>query len=393
MYFKNRPPPEKPIKIGIIYSGSNSENHPNPLVASAQLALNEINQKGGLLGRLLELEIVQSESADFAQQVERILSHDSISALFGCLNTQCLSLVKPIVEKHKSLLFFPANYMGMEQSPNVIYLGSTPNQQISLGARWAFDHLGSKTFLIGVKQMKSIVEHQIMRDLAKVSEDSIVGERLLSLDETKLEGELARAVNEIKLLKPQFVFSTLPGKMIQLLSQELTKVNLHDLPIITSEFAGEDASDIIKLGIKNLYTLDSYDEGLQTESNQRFVTSINQMLHHKTIVNGNMERVYTAIYLWLETVKQKKSIDPIQVNTETLLRQSYPGPSGVTAIDAVTRHTWRTAMVLKLNESGQFNVVESSAFPLKPSPWPVYRTRDEWSELIQLKQTELEEKK
>jgi Periplasmic binding protein domain len=49
--------------------------------------------------------------------------------------------VKPVVERRDHLLFYPVQYEGLEQSPNIVSTGAAPNQQIIPGVKWCFDHL------------------------------------------------------------------------------------------------------------------------------------------------------------------------------------------------------------------------------------------------------------
>jgi len=60
------------------------------------------------------------------QEAERLITEEKVSALFGCWTSTCRKAVKPVVEKHNHLLFYPLQYEGMERSPNIVYLGQLP---------------------------------------------------------------------------------------------------------------------------------------------------------------------------------------------------------------------------------------------------------------------------
>lgn len=110
-----------------------------PLVDALSLAVDEINAEGGLLGRRLELLVVdsRSEPATAAREAERLIREHRVSALFACWTSACRKAVKPVVERHDHLMFYPLQYEGLEQSPNIIYTGATANQQIIPGTVWA----------------------------------------------------------------------------------------------------------------------------------------------------------------------------------------------------------------------------------------------------------------
>jgi len=134
-----------PIKIGVLHSltGTMAVNE-KPLVDAVRLAVKEINAQGGLLGQPVEMVVADGKSDPkvFAAEAERLIEKDRVSVLFGCWTSACRKAVKPIVEKHRHLLFYPVQYEGMEQSANILYTGAAPNQQIVPGTRWLCGHLG-----------------------------------------------------------------------------------------------------------------------------------------------------------------------------------------------------------------------------------------------------------
>ncbi len=131
-----RPAAVEPIRIGAVHalSGVMAESE-RGLVDALQLAVDEINRDGGLLERRVELMVADSRSdwTVAANQVERLILKDGVSALFGCWTSACRQAVRPVVEEHHHLLFYPLQYEGLEQSPNIVYMGSAPNQQIIPG--------------------------------------------------------------------------------------------------------------------------------------------------------------------------------------------------------------------------------------------------------------------
>ena len=143
-----RTPASAPIRIGVLHSLSGTMAISEaPLVDAIRLAVEEINAEGGLQGRPVELIVKDGRSdwALFAEEAERLIVEDRVSALFACWTSACRKTLKPIVERHAHLMFYPVQYEGMEQSPNIVYTGSTPNQQIIPGTRWAIDRFGKRS--------------------------------------------------------------------------------------------------------------------------------------------------------------------------------------------------------------------------------------------------------
>ncbi len=180
------------IKVGIIHSLS------GPMAASERtivdaflMAVNEINESGGLLGgRRVEALVRDGKSKEsvFAEQAEALISDEQVVTLFGCWRSPCRKLVEEVCRRHDHLLVFPTTYEGLEQSPNVIYMGGAPNQQILPAIKWAFAFLGKrKFFLIGVDGIYSRTAHEIIRDELASLGGKVVGEGFRPLGDTNFD--------------------------------------------------------------------------------------------------------------------------------------------------------------------------------------------------------------
>jgi urea transport system substrate-binding protein len=67
---------------------------------------------------------------------------------------------------------------------------------------------------------------------------------------------------------------------------------------------------------------------------------------------------------------------------QSLADQSFPAPEGVVYVDAVTHHTWKTVRIGRIRSDGQFDIVWDSRRPVRPVPFPAYRTRAEWDAFL-----------
>ncbi len=86
-----------------------------------------------------------------------------------------------MVEKHHHLLFYPVQYEGMEQSPNIIYTGAAPNQQIIPGVRWALRKLGKRVYLVGSDYVFPRMANIIIKDILAANGGVLLGERYFPL--------------------------------------------------------------------------------------------------------------------------------------------------------------------------------------------------------------------
>ena len=140
------------IRIGILHSLSGTMAFSEASVVDATLfAIEEINASGGLLGKRIEPVIADGKSdwPTFAREAERLIAQEKVDVLFGCWTSASRKAVKPVVEKHRHLLFNPVQHEGLESSPHIIYGGQSANQQVIPAVNWSLQYLGRRFYLIG----------------------------------------------------------------------------------------------------------------------------------------------------------------------------------------------------------------------------------------------------
>jgi len=120
------------IKVGILHSLSGTMAISETVLKDvALMAIDEINAKGGVLGKKLEPVVVDPASnwPLFAEKAKQLISQDKVAAVFGCWTSVSRKSVLPVFESSNALLFYPVQYEGEELSKNVFYTGAAPNQQ------------------------------------------------------------------------------------------------------------------------------------------------------------------------------------------------------------------------------------------------------------------------
>ena len=120
------------IKVGILHSLSGTMAISETVLKDvALMAIDEINAKGGVLGKKLEPVVVDPASnwPLFAEKARQLISKDKVAVTFGCWTSVSRKSVLPVFEELNSLLFYPVQYEGEELSKNVYYTGAAPNQQ------------------------------------------------------------------------------------------------------------------------------------------------------------------------------------------------------------------------------------------------------------------------
>src|SRR5947209_8786404 len=152
------------VKIGVLHSLSGtmaiSETSLRDVVL---MACDEINAKGGVLGKQIEPVIVDPASnwPLFAEKAKQLIVQDKVAVTFGCWTSVSRKSCLPVFEAKYSkdenpygggLLFYPVQYEGEEQSPNIFYTGASSNEQLIPAAEYMMSKDGGskrKFYLLG----------------------------------------------------------------------------------------------------------------------------------------------------------------------------------------------------------------------------------------------------
>lgn len=182
----------------------------SPVMDATLLAIDEINQRGGILGRPVQARIGdgQSNAATFSIEAERLIKVEKVCTLFGSWTSASRKAVMKIVEQHDHLLVYPTCNEGMEQCPNILYVGATPNQQVIPAVRWTVGFLRKKRFfLVGWNAVYSHAMNAIIHNEVKALGGEIVGEVYLDIHRP----DVPKAVGRIARSQPDLIFNSLAG--------------------------------------------------------------------------------------------------------------------------------------------------------------------------------------
>jgi len=373
---------DNPIKIGILHSLSGTMAISESVVVdSVLLAIEEINDRGGILGR----EIVpiikdgQSNWDIFANEAENLIVDDEVNVVFGGWTSASRKTMKPVFEEFDHLLFYPVQYEGLESSPNIIYTGAAPNQQVLPAIDWASKELGNKFFLVGSDYIFPRSAGEIMK--AKILEigGSVVGEEYKILGEK----DFTDVVDKIIASNPDVILNTINGDSNIEFFKELRLRGITSDAIPTVSFSIAE-SEIKLIGAKSMqgdFASWNYFQSIKNENNQKFVKSFQEKYGSNRVVADPMEAGYVGVYLYAKAVESVGSTDIIKVR-ETLKGLTLNAPEGVVGIDPENNHLSKIIRIGQILPDGQFKIVSSSEQPIKAKPYPDYKTKDQWNSFL-----------
>lgn len=369
-----------PIRVGLLHSRTGPMAEIELSMIDAEImAIEEINAAGGLLGgRRVEWIIAdgQSDGAVFAREARRLLREQKVRTILGCYTSYSRKSVLPEVEEADGLLFYPAPYEGLEQSPNIIYTGAAPNQQIIPTLKWAFDHLKARSFyLIGVDSLYSRGLNEIVKDLIHTLDARMVGEEYASFDAREFDG----VISAIKEAKPDMVINSLTGPANELFCKQLRAAGVSSVkcPMISYMLDEELVQKLSPSEVAGDYLTASYLQVIDTPENLAFIERFKARFGRDRVTSDLIDTAYNSVRLWAQAVQEAETDDP-RVVRGMLGRQSLSAPEGIISIDAATQHAWRPSFIARVRPDRTIQLLWSSGTSIRPEPFPFSRTHADW---------------
>ncbi|MFH8760814.1 urea ABC transporter substrate-binding protein [Streptomyces althioticus] len=357
------------VKVGLLNSLSGTMAISEVTVHNALLlAVKEINAAGGVLGKKLK-PVSQDGASDwptFAEKAQTLITEDKVVATFGCWTSASRKAVKPVFERNKSLLFYPVQYEGLEQSPYIFYVGATTNQQIVPGLDYLKKQGLTRLYLVGSDYVFPRTANKEIRAYAKANGMEVVGEDYAPLGST----EFSTIVNKVKGVGADAVFNTLNGDSNVAFFKEYKSAGLtaKSLPVLSVSIAEEEVKSIGTQYLEGQLTAWNYYQTTPGAANAEFVKAYQAAYGKDKPTSDPMEAAYTSVHLWAAMVEKAGSFDVEEVKAAAD-GITFDAPEGKVTVDGATQHVHKTARIGKVGADGLITEVWNSGAPIKPDPY------------------------
>jgi urea transport system substrate-binding protein len=381
------------IKVGILHSLTEfmaiSEKS---LKEAEEMAIEEINKSGGVLGKQVEA-VVEDPASDFdkgfPEKARKLLQDDKVVAVFGCWTSSSRKSVLPIFEKSNGLLFYPVQYEGNECSKNVVYTGAAPNQQILPAVDYLWKDMNKRKFyLLGSDYIFPRTANQIVRaQLKNVYMAEPVAEKYADLKQKNFKD----IIDDIKKVDPDVIFSTINGDSNIPFYNELAENNItaEKVPVCAMSVAEDELRGLIgKAKIEGHLAAWNYFQSIDSSKNKEFVERFKAKYGKDKVTDDPIEAAYFQVYLWKNAVEKAKSTEVDKVLAAIHDKDNpvtFEAPEGLVKIDPANQHTWKTFYMGKVKPDGQFEIIYSykqdgKVASIRPDPYPrvAYNKECDW---------------
>ena len=375
------------IKVGVLHSLSGTMAISETVLKDTVLmAIDEINAKGGLLGKKLEPVVVDPASnwPLFAEKAKQLLTQDKVAVTFGCWTSVSRKSVLPVFKENNGLLFYPVQYEGEELEKNVFYTGAAPNQQAIPAVEYLMSKDGgsAKRFvLLGTDYVYPRTTNKILRAFLKskgVKEEDIM-EEYTPFGHSDYQTIIAKIKKFASEGKKTAVVSTINGDSNVPFYKELGNQGLKakDVPVVAFSVGEEELRGVDTKPLVGHLAAWNYFMSIKSPANTEFIkkwtayAKAKNIAGHKDkpLTNDPMEATYIGINMWAQAVKKAGTTDVNKV-IAAMGGQTFPAPGGfVSTMDPKNHHLHKPVFIGEVKADGQFKVVWKTPGPVKAQPW------------------------
>jgi urea transport system substrate-binding protein len=378
---------EGTVKVGVLHSLSGTMAISETSLRDILLfTFDEINAKGGVLGKKIEPVVVDGASnwPLFAEKAKQLLEEDKVAVTFGCWTSVSRKSVLPVFEKDNGLLFYPVQYEGEELSKNIFYTAEAVNQQATQAVDYYLSQGKKKFYLLGSDYVYPQTTNLVLLEylLSKgVSLENIGGGfkkdesgKIISAGKYTPFGhnDYQQIISEIKQFAAggkACVISTLNGDTNVPFFKEYAAAGLtaETCPVVSfsiseDEFRGLPAKQLV--GQLGSWT---YFESIKSPANKKFVANFQAWLKKSTVPGivkegrvtcSPMVLSYDGVYLWKAAVEKAKSFDVEKVVAELEKGISFEGPGGKVTSQK-NHHLTKNVYIGETKADGQFKILKT----------------------------------
>ncbi|ACS84620.1 Extracellular ligand-binding receptor [Musicola paradisiaca Ech703] len=353
---------DKPIKIGLLEDASGNFALPViPKIHATELAIDEINAKGGILGRPVELikYDTQSDNTRFQQMARRLIKNDKVDVIFGAFSSASREAIRPIMDKEKQLYWYNNQYEGGVCDSNVFVTGAVPEQQFSTLLPWMMEKYGKRVYTIAADYNFGQISAEWVRKIVKENGGAMVGEEFIPLSVS----QFGQTIQNIQKAKPDFVVTLLVGTNQSSYYEQQAAAKLN-LPMASSVNVGQayEHKRFKPPALKDMYVTANYIEEVDSPASNDFKKRFRAKFPDEPYINQEAANAYDAVYLYKLAVEKAKSVD--QVAVRKALESGdicTDGPSGKVCIDPKSHHLSHTIYLAHVRDDHSVEI---------PKVWP-----------------------
>jgi ABC-type branched-subunit amino acid transport system substrate-binding protein len=354
---------ESAIKVGVITDQTGALSFMGVANANvATMVIDDINARGGLLGRRVDLHLEDSATTDSAAAAAatKLIQQDHVDVVLGGIYSSTRQAIKgPAVVDGKTLYIYPEQYEGQEADPLIFCTGPVPAQQVEPLLPWLMQETGAKKFYLpSADYIWPHVLNQKVREAVTANGGTIVGEEYFPLD----HADYGATVAKIKSSGAEAVFNTIvPPGLTPFLEQLYNSGFAKRGGQLICTYFDENFLNLVPAEhVEGLYSCLDYYQNVSDRFSKDLINRYDERYpgSAKFTAGSACSGIYRGLKLWEAAVNEAGSLDQDAVIKALDHAKISDGPGGAAEM-VPGQHHLRLHMYIAQAKNGNFNVVKN----------------------------------
>jgi branched-chain amino acid transport system substrate-binding protein len=319
-------------------NSGNLDIYGKPMVMANQLAVEEINAAGGLLGRKVKLIQYDSQSdiALYTKYAQQLVRSDKVDVVHGGITSASREAIRQTFRRGNTLYFYNVLYEGGVCDRNCVVTGTTPAQAVDPIVERAMKQWGNKVYVLAADYNYGQITAKWLAHYIGQRGGTVAKTDFFPLDVADFGSTIAKIQQE----KPNWVCAALVGGAHMSFFRQWAASGMNKkIPLASTTFGvGNEHLALSPAEGDGILIAGNYSQEADTPANREFLARWQKKFGDPKIVHEIAMSQYQGIKLWAECVRKAGSVE-----REALLKTiesgpSIEGPTGMVTLDPKTHH-------------------------------------------------------
>ena len=349
-----------PLKIGLLEDTSGDLAFMGlPKLHGTQLAVEEINKAGGVMGRPLELIYIdpQGDNARYQEFTRRLLSKDKVDVLIGGITSAAREAMRPIVNRTQTPYFYTNQYEGGVCDANMIHMGAVPEQQFSTLIPYMVEKFGKKVYVVAANYNFGQISAEWNRSILKDVGGTVVGEEFIPLGVS----QFAQTIQNIQKAKPDWLLMLNVGAAQDSFFEQAAAAKLN-LPMGSSVkvMLGYEHKRFVPPALNRMNVTANWFEEIDTVPANDFKKRWHEKFPNEPYINDAGYNAYSAIYMYKMLVEKAKSTKLADMRKVIATGEAcIEAAEGKVCIEPKSQHTSHQMRLIDVDENHNVTVIKN----------------------------------
>ncbi len=309
-----------------------------PKLHGSQLAVEEINAAGGIMGRQIELIHLdpQGDNARYQEFGRRLLQRDKVDVLIGGITSASREALRPIVNRTKTPYIYTNQYEGGVCDASMISVGAVPEQQLSTLIPWMAEKFGKNVYTIAADYNFGQLTAEWTRDLLKKAGGKVIGEEFIPLGIS----QFGQTIQNVQKAKPDWLMMLNVGAAQDSFFEQAAAAKL-GLPMGSpiKVMLGFEHKRFQPPALENMHAVANWFEEIDTPEAEAFKKRWRAKFPDEKYINDMGYNAYVAINLYKNLVEAAKSTDKAKLREVIATGKAcVQAPEGNICVDPKSQH-------------------------------------------------------